>query len=123
MAAHVKKCPSTKQSNFSERQAYFCQGVNSGCDGQELSVSSDLRDDSSAVFVDTSFQGGESRSSAAKRAAITGLSEDQFLEFVKRIEIAHEACCLGNDDEAFFQPPQCSKWWDPDRDRFVALPE
>lgn len=116
--AHVKKCPATKLSKLSELQSYFSQGVNAGCDGEDChDTSSNLRDCNGAV--DTSVEGDKSPSSAVKRKAIAGLSEDQFREFVRRIEFAHEVCCLGTEDEEIYQPPQCSKWWDPDRDRFV----
>jgi tRNA:m4X modification enzyme len=114
--AHVKKCPATKISRLSEIQSYFCQGVNARSEEEGkyvplLNLNSD---------VGRSLEDDKSRTSAEKRKANAGLSEIQFGEFVKRIESAHEACCLGSEDEQFLQPQECLKWWDPDRDRFVA---
>ncbi|CAM6095916.1 unnamed protein product [Calypogeia fissa] len=121
-ASHVKKCPATKQVRLSELQSYFSQRVNAGHESEECAIPSDLQD-SNATAVDTCFQGDKSKSCAVKRTAIAAMSEHQFEDFVKRIEVAHEACSLGTEEDAFFQPPQCSKWWDPDRDRRLPFQE
>ncbi|BBN11105.1 hypothetical protein Mp_5g09090 [Marchantia polymorpha subsp. ruderalis] len=145
VAAHVKRCQATKHMKFSEEQPYYCKGINAGSDGEEDGRASrddhDCSEESRAAAeippaeippADPPRENGacgkteqrvEFLSSAAKRSAITALSERQFLELVRRIESAHEASRSETVEESFLQPPQCLQWWDRNRDKRLPFKE
>ncbi|KAL2631598.1 hypothetical protein R1flu_016284 [Riccia fluitans] len=64
------------------------------------------------------------QNSAAKRAAISALSEAEFQQLVRRIESSHEGCIRSEPmEESFLRPSQCLQWWDQNRDKRLPFQE
>ncbi|KAL3689459.1 hypothetical protein R1sor_015768 [Riccia sorocarpa] len=151
VALHVKKCQATKNSQAAEAQPYYCKGGNAGSDEEEEEKPHTRSKPASAVsqiclqngdhdepverspenedvvapeVAEKREKGSKFWSSAAKRAAISALSEAEFQDLVKRIETSYEVCTRKEPvEESFLRPPQCLQWWDYNRDRRLPFQE
>lgn len=96
LEAHVGKCPFRKHADALAAQPYYSKGINSG--GGEAGVA--------AV------------TSAAKRASVHKLSEEEFWALVAKIRSAHTAAAV-QMRESYIAPDACDKWMKGQVDRWV----
>ena len=100
LEAHVGKCPFRKHADALAAQPYYSKGINSG--GGEAGVA--------AV------------TSAAKRASVHKLSEEEFWALVAKIRSAHTAAAV-QMRESYIAPDACDKWMKGQVDRKVPYQE
>jgi len=97
LEAHVGKCPFRKHADALAAQPYYSKGINSG--GGEADVTS-----------------------AAKRASVHKLSEEEFWGLVAKIRSAHAAATV-QMRESHVAPDACDKWMRGQVDRTVPYQE
>uniref|UniRef100_A0ACD5WCJ0 Uncharacterized protein n=1 Tax=Avena sativa TaxID=4498 RepID=A0ACD5WCJ0_AVESA len=97
LEAHVGKCPFRKHADALAAQPYYSKGINSG--GGEADVTS-----------------------AAKRASVHKLSEEEFWGLVAKIRSAHAAAAV-QMRESHVAPDACDKWMRGQVDRTVPYQE
>nr|XP_051177221.1 tRNA:m(4)X modification enzyme TRM13 isoform X1 [Lolium perenne] len=97
LEAHVGKCPFRKHANALAAQPYYSKAINSG-------------------------GGGAALTSAAKRAAVHKLSEQEFRGLVAKIRSAHASAAVQMRD-SHVAPVACDKWMKGQVDRTVPYQE
>ncbi|CAM0877705.1 unnamed protein product [Alopecurus aequalis] len=100
LEAHVGKCPFRKHADALAAQPYYSKGINSG--GGE--------------------SGAATVTSAAKRASVHKLSEEEFWGLVAKIRSAHAAAAV-QMRESHIAPDACEKWMRGQVDRTVPYQE
>ncbi|KAM0878834.1 hypothetical protein ACQ4PT_034646 [Festuca glaucescens] len=100
LEAHVGKCPFRKHADALAAQPYYSKGINSG--GGEA--------------------GGGAVTSAAKRASVHKLSEEEFWGLVAKIRSAHASAAV-QMRESHVAPVACDKWMKGQVDRTVPYQE
>uniref|UniRef100_A0A0E0KL58 tRNA:m(4)X modification enzyme TRM13 n=1 Tax=Oryza punctata TaxID=4537 RepID=A0A0E0KL58_ORYPU len=99
LEAHVGKCPLKKQAAALAAQPFYSKGINSG-----------------------GGEGGGGVTSAAKRAAVHKLTEDELRALIEKIKSAHALAAVAMCD-SFLVTDACDKWMRNQVDRKVPYQE